>query len=191
MSTEQRVRRAAVELFAARGFHGTGIRDLAEAAGLSSATLYHYMGTKEDLLVSIMRTSLVRLIESAEQVIATADDPLEQLAGLVRTHVRAHAEQQLETLVVDGEMRALTEARRGEIVALRDRYERLWQDTIDAGCRAGELRMSAPAVARLALMEMCSGVARWYSPDGPLSLDELASRYAEMALRMLGATHRT
>ncbi|HEX8868099.1 MAG TPA: helix-turn-helix domain-containing protein, partial [Lentzea sp.] len=96
-SAETRVRRAAVELFAARGFHGTGIRDLAQAAGLSSATLYHYMGTKEDLLVEIMRTSLTRLIESATQVISATDDPVERLTELVRMHVRAHAEQQLET----------------------------------------------------------------------------------------------
>ena len=53
----ERVRRAALELFAERGFHGTGIRQLAERAGLSSASLYHYMGTKEDLLVELMRAA--------------------------------------------------------------------------------------------------------------------------------------
>jgi AcrR family transcriptional regulator len=180
MSTEDRVRRAAVELFAARGFHGTGIRDLAQAAGLSSATLYHYMGTKEDLLAEIMRTSLTRLIEAAEQVISATDDPVRRLTGLVEMHVRAHAEQQLETLVVDGEMRALTGPRRAEVVALRDRYERFWQDAI------ASLDVDAPQVARLAMLEMCSGVSRWYSPKGALSLDDLASRYAAMALGMIG-----
>jgi AcrR family transcriptional regulator len=187
MTTEDRVRRAAVELFAARGFHGTGIRDLAVAAGLSSATLYHYMGTKEDLLLEIMRTSLERLLKDAEQVVADVDDPAEQLKRLVGMHVRAHAERPLETFVVDGEMRALTEPRRSEIVALRDRYERIWQDAITTGCRTGVLRADPPNVARIALLEMCSGVSRWYSPAGPLSLDDLAVRYTEMALGLLGA----
>ncbi|HEX8867622.1 MAG TPA: TetR/AcrR family transcriptional regulator, partial [Lentzea sp.] len=77
--------------------------------------------------------------------------------------------------------RALTEPRRAEVVALRDRYEQIWQDAITA------LDVDAPQVARLALLEMCSGVSRWYSPKGALSLDDLASRYAEMALGMLGA----
>jgi len=40
-ATRQRVRDAAVELFAERGYHGVGIRELAERAGLTSATLYH------------------------------------------------------------------------------------------------------------------------------------------------------
>jgi AcrR family transcriptional regulator len=187
MSTEQRVRRAALELFAARGFHGTGIRDLAEAAGLRSATLYHYMGTKEDLLVAIMRTSLERLIKAGTAVVAGERRPAEQIARLVGLHVLTHAEQPLETRVVDDEMRALSPERRAEIVALRDEYEALWQSAINAGCHDGSLRTSSPPVARLALLEMCGGISRWYSPDGPLSLDDLAARYIEMALGMLGA----
>ncbi|TWP50931.1 TetR/AcrR family transcriptional regulator [Lentzea tibetensis] len=183
-TTEQRVRRAAIELFAERGFHGTGIRDLAERAGLSSATLYHYMGTKEDLLVSIMRESLTRLVTAGERLPGAS--PQERVAGLVQLHVLTHAVQQEETRVVDDEMRSLTPARRAEVVALRDRYEALWQSAIDDGCSVGAFTVSAPRVARLALLEMCSGVARWYAPDGPIPLPELAVRYTEMALGLLG-----
>jgi AcrR family transcriptional regulator len=186
-STADRVRRAAVDLFAARGFHGTGIRDLAEAAGLSSATLYHYMGTKEDLLAAIMRDSLERLITAAERVVATTGDPVTRLTALVSMHVREHAERQAETVVVDGEMRALTGERRAAVVALRDAYERIWQDVIDAGCAAGAFGVAEPRVARLGLLELCSGVSRWYSPGGPLPLAELTDRYTEMALGLLGA----
>lgn len=185
MSTEERVRDAAVRLFAERGFHGTGIRDLAQAAGLSSATLYHYMGTKEDLLVEIMRTSLTALITEAEQI---GGDPRERLVALVKMHVRAHAEKPRETTVVDGEMRSLTGERRDEIVALRDRYERFWQDAIDAGIEARQLDIAEPSIARLALLEMCSGVSRWYSPAGPVDLSDLTIHYASMALGMLGAS---
>nr|WP_042191688.1 TetR/AcrR family transcriptional regulator [Kibdelosporangium sp. MJ126-NF4]CEL20225.1 Transcriptional regulator, TetR family [Kibdelosporangium sp. MJ126-NF4]CTQ97450.1 Transcriptional regulator, TetR family [Kibdelosporangium sp. MJ126-NF4] len=186
-TTARRVRQAAIELFATRGFHGTGIRDLAEAAGLSSATLYHYMGTKEDLLVSLMRTSLERLVSAAKQVTADEPDPLVRITNLVALHVYTHAEQQLETRVVDGEIRALSPDHRPEIIALRDEYEARWQDAIDDGCDRGVLRRSAQSVARLALLEMCSGISRWYSPKGPSTLDELAERYVEMALGLLGA----
>ncbi|ALG08808.1 TetR/AcrR family transcriptional regulator [Kibdelosporangium phytohabitans] len=186
-TTARRVRLAAIELFATRGFHGTGIRDLAEAAGLSSATLYHYMGTKEDLLVSIMRASLDRLVAAARQVTADVPDPLGRVTNLVALHVYTHAEQQLETRVVDGEIRALSPQRRPGIIALRDEYEACWQTAIDDGCDRGLLRPSSRSVARLALLEMCSGISRWYSPTGPFTLDELAERYIEMSLGLLGA----
>jgi AcrR family transcriptional regulator len=183
--TGTRVRDAAVELFAERGFHGTGIRDLAERAGLSSATLYHYMGTKEDLLVSIMTESLERLLKAGERL--TGADPASRITGLVELHVLTHATHRLETRVVDDEMRSLSPDRRTAVVALRDRYEALWQDAIDTGCADGVFHVRAPKVARLALLEMCGGIARWYAPDGPIALEDLALRYAEMALGVLGA----
>jgi len=186
MTTEQRVRRAAVKLFADKGFHGTGIRDLAQRAKISSASLYHYIGTKEDLLAGIMQDCLARLLSAAGEL--DDPDPRARLAGLVTLHVLTHATQQAETRVVDNEVHALSPAARRRIVRLRDEYERLWADAIDEGIRAGVFHDVEPGVTRLALLEMCGGVSRWYSPRGPLSLDALAMHYARMATRMLGGT---
>jgi AcrR family transcriptional regulator len=181
-----RIEHSALTLFAERGFHGTGIRDLAQHAGLSSATLYHYMGTKEDLLVRIMRESLERLLTAGRPVAALGSPP-EQIVGLVQIHVLTHATHRLQTQVVDGEMRALSAPHRREIVTLRDEYEALWQEAIETGHRTGVFRVSAPRLARFALLEMCSGVAHWYQPQGPAGLDDVATRYGEMALGLLGA----
>jgi AcrR family transcriptional regulator len=186
--TDERVRAAAVTLFAARGFHGTGIRDLAEAAGLSSATLYHYMGTKEDLLVEIMRTSLDRLIRAAGKIAQDAPSPVAALNGLVQTHVVTHALRRAETLVVDTELRSLSPAGRAPIVALRDEYEHLWASVIEEGQTAGVFTVPDRSVARLGLLQMCTGVASWYSPEGKRGLGEIAEMHAHMALAMLGAS---
>ena len=182
----ERIQVAALELFAERGFHGTGIRELAVRAGLSSATLYHYMGTKEDLLVRIMRESLERLLTAGQQIARAGPAP-ERMAGLVQIHVLTHATQRLQTQVVDGEMRALSPTRRREIVALRDEYETLWSKAIETGQEDGDFALQPPRLARLALLDLCSGVARWYQPQGPTTREELATRYAEMALGLLGA----
>lgn len=187
---EERVREAALDLFAARGYHGTGIRQLAEHAGLSSASLYHYMGTKEDLLVAIMRTCLDRLIADAEAVVTASADPEERLAELIRMHVRAHAERPRETRVVDGEVEVLGAAARAEVITLRDRYESIWQSVVEdvltaIGASAGE----DARLARRALLEMCSGVARWYRPDGRSPLEDVADRYAVLGLRLVGVPH--
>ncbi len=188
MSSGERVRAAAVKLFATKGFHGTGIRDLAQEAELSSASLYHYMGTKEDLLAEIMRTALNRLLGAAREAIADSADPVRRMRSLVAVHVLAHAVGPAETRVVDNEVDVLTPTARGPVVALRDDYERLWATAIEDGVAAGVFHTAHPAVTRLALLEMCSGVARWYSPQGALSLEELAGHYAELAIRALGCT---
>lgn len=186
LTTEQRVRRAAVKLFAGKGFHGTGIRDLAREAGISSASLYHYMGTKEELLAEIMCECLDRLVLGAREVTDGVTDPRQRLASLVALHVLTHARRPAETRVVDHEVPALSAPARRRIVELRDEYEAMWADAIDDGIRKRCFATAEPGVTRLALLEMCTGVARWYSPRGALGLDQLADHYANLALRMLG-----
>jgi AcrR family transcriptional regulator len=187
--TELRIRGAAVRLWAGRGFHGSGIRELAETAGLSSATLYHYMGTKEDLLAAIMRDGLSCLLAAAKVAIGPVTGPEERLCALIQLHVLTRAIRPAEARVVDGEMRSLSVEHQAEIVKLRDDYEQLWQDVIDDGCASGLFRPAHPGVARLALLEMCNGVANWYAPNGPLTLEELALRHTEMALGLLGVAN--
>jgi AcrR family transcriptional regulator len=187
VTSRERVRRAALKLFASRGFHGTGIRDLAQEAKLSPASLYHYMGTKEALLADLMRESLEALLASAHETVTGVTDPRERLRRLVALHVRTHATQPDETRVVDNEVRSLSPEPQRAVIRLRDSYEGLWADAIDEGVRAGIFHTDEPSVSRLALLEMCNGVARWYSPQGAVSLEQLSDHYARLALGALGA----
>ncbi|MFF9479485.1 TetR/AcrR family transcriptional regulator [Streptomyces sp. NPDC014733] len=182
---------AAIRLFAAKGFHGVGIRELAEGAGMSSATLYHYMGTKEELLAAIMRASLDRLNDAAGRVTADAADPQAQIVRLVHVHVLTHALRPEETAVVDNELEALGPERRTAMVALRDAYEDHWRRAIANGCASGLFTVPDRTFARMALLEMCSGVAKWYSPDGSIALDGVATAHARLALQLLGVPAHT
>lgn len=182
-----RVRNAGIALFADRGFHGTGIRDLAGEAGMSSASLYHHMSSKETLLAEIMTTALRRLITAARLVTGHVTDPAEQLGRLIALHVLTHAMRPAETRVVDNEVAALTPQTRESVVRLRDDYENLFGDAIADGVRSGSFGTTEPTLARLALLEMCNGVARWYSPDGALDVATLAAHHAHIGLRMVDA----
>lgn len=184
--TQTRVRNAAIRLFSKKGFHGVGIRELAQAAKVSPASLYHYIGSKEELLADIMWESLERLLSAA--MLATTDvaDPQEKLGRLVTLHVIAHAVQAKETAVVDNELRSLAPKLRRRVIDKRDAYEQLWAETIEQGTEAGLFRPDHDGIARRALLEMCSGVARWYSPKGEIKLDRLASQFTDIALRSLG-----
>src|SRR5215208_54920 len=124
--TLERLRSGAVELFAARGFAATGIRDIARATGLTSAAMYNYVGTKEELLAEIMRLTIAPLRDAARASIDPRADPAEQLGNLVTLHVWWHGERRMHTQVTDTELRSLTGELRDEVVALRDEYEGIW-----------------------------------------------------------------
>lgn len=184
-ATADRIRQSALRLFAKRGYEATGIREVARDAGLSLSTLYHYIESKEDLLLDIIRTSMSELRAAAQESLANAESPAERLAGLVRGHVTMHGRMRLDAVVSDTELRSLSEAERKGAVRLRDRYEQQWQEIIDEGVAAGDFLVEDPKLVRLALLQMCTGVAYWYSPAGDRSLPHIADSFADLALSMV------
>jgi AcrR family transcriptional regulator len=187
LSTWQRIEQAALELFAAKGFEATGIRDLADRAGLSTSALYHDMGSKDELLVAFMVESMTELTRVALAALEGADDPAVQLAALVRAHVGFHTLDAQRSLVADDELRAVSDAAFTKVMQLRDGYERLWAETLERGARSGEFSFADARITRLALLEMCNGVARWYSDRGPKHPAQIADCFADLALAMVGA----
>lgn len=183
--THQRLLESAVRLFAVRGFHGTGIRDLAASANLSSATLYHYMGTKERLLFQIMQDALQRLLVAARIIDEQSTDPRVRIAAFVRMHVITHALRRDASNVVDNQVGALDPADRILIVEQRDSYEKFWADAIRDGVTAGYFSVPDQTSARIALLEMCSGVARWYSEGGKYSPAQIADIHVDLAAALL------
>jgi AcrR family transcriptional regulator len=187
LSTKRRIEQAALQLFAAKGFEATGIRDIADRAGISTAALYHYMGGKDELLIEFMLVSMTQLTRVAREALSAADGPAAELATLVRAHVGFHTLDPQRSLVADDELRALSEDFFARVMHLRDGYEHLWADTLERGLRSGAFRFSDGRITRLALLEMCNGVARWYSDQGPMRPGQIADAFTDLALAMVGA----
>ncbi len=182
-----KVQQAAVSLFARQGFAATGIRELGAAAGINSATLYHYTGSKEELLVQVMRDCLDAMIASGSGALRLSAEPTIQLAALVSAHVGFTATNPLTARVAEYEMRVLSPVNRETMQKLRDDYESLFAQVVERGLRVGDFSTEDPTMARLALMEMGTGVAHWYRPDGRLTLPEVQHNFVMMACKILCA----
>jgi AcrR family transcriptional regulator len=188
LSTKRRIEQAALQLFAAKGFEATGIRDIADRAGISTAALYHYMGSKDELLIDFMLVSMTQLTRVARQALAAADGAAAELATLVRVHVGFHTLDPQRSLVADDELRALSEEAFARVMDLRDAYEGLWTDTLERGVHGGIFRLSDVRITRLAVLEMCNGVNRWYSAAGPMQPGQIADAFTDLVLAMVRAS---
>lgn len=188
-ATGESVIRAASELMAARGYHGTSMRDVAKAVGIQMASLYYYHASKQDLLVHLMRTTLEDLREFVHQSMETAGpDPVDQLEAGLRAHIAFHVERRDDVIITDSELRALDEANLPVILALRDRYEQLIRGAIEAGVAGGQLEKGGRiGIVTTGVMTMCTDVALWYDPDGPLSVDGVADEILRFVMRGLRA----
>ena len=185
--TRDAIDRAAVELFARRGYHATSMRAIAGAARIQPAAIYHWYPSKEAILVQLQDEFMERLTERVVAAIERHDRPALRLAAAVREHVVYHGLHSREAFVTDGEIRALTDGPREALIAWRDEYQAIFGELIAAGVADGSLRSSDPRVATYAILLQCTGVALWFDPDGPLGLDEVAAIHVELVLGSLGA----
>lgn len=183
--THLRVLEAALHLFARNGYNATGIREIATHSGLTSSTLYHYAGTKDQLLYQILSDSLERYTIASEFLREHCEDPAELLAHLVWLHVVTHAVQRESALVGDSEIDNLGPADRERVVAQRDHYEGIWQQAIRQGVESGSFTVRDERIVRLALLETCTSVSHWFSREGELSAAEIAERFIDIAFAML------
>ena len=125
---------------------------------------------------------------AAERVAGSHPDPRERLVALVGSTSAPTRRRRSRPGSSTTRCDALSATARAEVVALRDRYEALWQARRSrTGSPRGASASARLAVVRRALLEMCSGVARWWTPDGALDLDALAEEYAALALRLVDA----
>ena len=122
-SPSERIRCAAIELFNARGYHGTPIRALARTVRVEAATLYYHFPSKQTILTEIFTRVIDDLLAGLERAMQSGTTVEDRLRAVVRFHVLFHAERQAEANISRSELRSLTPANLRRIIAKRDRYE--------------------------------------------------------------------
>lgn len=172
--TKERIVEAAIDLFHRQGYNATSLRQIADGVGLQVGSLYNHMSSKEQLLFDIMREVMEELIEHTEEEMAAAgEDTLQRVRAFLRASIHFHATRQKQTFIGNSELRGLSPEHRAEVVQLRDQYETMLRDTLQAAKDAGSMHAEDVQLATFAALALCTSVATWYRPDGRLSLDDL------------------
>lgn len=181
------VRDAALSLFAERGYRATTMRDIGEALGIRGPSLYNHVGSKREILRDIVLGTLDRLLAGHEAAVAGVADPAERLRRAVEAHVLYAVSHKREVLVNNREVLSLGPEDRALLVAKRNEYERRFRVVIERGVREGRFDAGSARLASYSILDMGNGVAAWFREDGPLSGEEVARHYGEIALRVVGA----
>jgi len=121
--TRERLRQIALDLFWEKGYRSTSTRDLAAALGVKQASLYYHVKNKEELLYDICYSSLLQVIHQVEAAAADADNPLEALRQIARSHLTATLTLQKQFLISMYDYRSLSVNRNMEINLFWRRYE--------------------------------------------------------------------
>jgi len=185
--TARRLMAAAVDAFAERGYHATTTRDIATAAGMSSAALYVHFPSKAAVLFAISHSGHQRSLQLVAEVVGRDAPPVERMQELVRNFVAWHAKRHRVARIVQYELPALSEADYRVVAELRRRTERLVRDLITEGVALGQFTAPDVRIAARAVLSLGVDVARWYTEGSKPSPAALGRQYADLVLRMLGA----
>ena len=174
--------RAAARIFRQRGFGETGMRDIADAADLSPANLYHYFRGKDEILFYCQDRALDSMLASvreAKRAPLRADERLRQI-------LTAHLKTMLDEVAGASahlQVESISPVLRDRIVRKRDRYEQALRRLIEEGVAAGDLVASDPAVVARAMLGALNWTVTWFRPDGPQPVDRVADTMAGFLIR--------
>lgn len=185
--TAERIRDTAAALFRSEGFNGTSMQDLATAVGITKSSLYHHYVSKQALLAEIIASTMNLVIPLVQEIASATDLPA---AGRLHRALTVHVEESIlerdYVACFAEEGRHLSSDFMATHQEKKDRYERLFQDMIEEGIAKGEFLVQDPALATMAILGMCDGLIRRYRPTGERLPSEIATVFADTALRGLG-----
>lgn len=125
---------AAAEMFAAKGYDGTSIRDIAGAVGMLPGSLYYHFKSKEDLLIAVYRKGVARFEAAIDQALAsTGADPWQAIEAACAAHLSILLDGGDYARIVNPEfVRSFPADMLPTLNAERDRYERHFEKLIAA-----------------------------------------------------------
>lgn len=182
----QRLLAAATRLFADQGYDRTSVQEVVEAAGVTKGALYHYFGSKDDLLHEVY-ARVLRLQQERLDAFAGADAPIERrLRDAAADVVVTTIENLDDTKIFFRSMHQLGAEQRRRVRAERRRYHERFRALVEEGQRAGVFSSATPADL---VVDYHFGsvhhLSSWYRPDGRLTPQQVADHLADLLLRAL------
>ena len=181
--------RAAAKVFRRRGYFETSMREIAAEADLSPGNLYHYFAGKDEILFFCQDRTLDKMLAALTDANAAGGSVTEQIKAIIAAHVRFMLDD-LEGGTAHLQVEALPEERRAPIIKKRDRYERAIRKLITDGVRSGDFANCDAKLVTRAILGATNWSARWFSPDGRQSANEVADGLADYLVRGLAPPGR-
>ncbi|GAC1375624.1 MAG: TetR/AcrR family transcriptional regulator [Acidimicrobiales bacterium] len=188
------IARAAAQVFNQRGFGGTSIGAVAKALGMDRATLYYYIGSKEELFDEVVREATEANVATVERIRASGSDAPQKLREIIVALMKSYADNYPLLYVYIRENLNHVSAERSAWSVYMRKLNKRYQDavvaTVQEGMDGGAFRaIGSASVVTYGILGMVGWTNRWFDPDkSSQDADEIATTYAEIILGGLAVT---
>ncbi|MDT5011562.1 MAG: TetR/AcrR family transcriptional regulator, cholesterol catabolism regulator [Mycobacterium sp.] len=179
----------AAAMFAERGLRATTVRDIADAAGILSGSLYHHFSSKEEMVDEVLRGFLDWLFARYQHIIDTQPNPLERFKGLFMASFDAIEDRHAQVVIYQDEAkRLLSQPRFSYLDDLNRKQRQIWVDVLQQGIKEGYFRSDINVDLVYRFIRDTTWVSvRWYQPGGPLTAEQVGRQYLSIVLGGINA----
>ncbi len=172
----------AARLFAAQGYHSTGVQEVGDAAGLGRGALYYYVTSKENLLGLIHTRVMEHVLASAERARTQVGSASERLTALGHELINIICTYPDHVWVFLHEFRVLTGEESERFLEQRRRYEGTVAQILRDGIGAGEFDIANVRLTALAWLGLHNYIYIWFDRGGQLTPAEIADTFGNIFL---------
>ncbi|MEV6095467.1 TetR/AcrR family transcriptional regulator [Nocardia sp. NPDC051981] len=174
----------AANLFAERGLRATTVRDIADAAGILSGSLYHHFDSKEAMVDEILRGFLDDLFGRYREIVAAGIPARDTLEALVIASYESFDQFHAAVAIYQAEAKRLSGTPRFDYIAkYNSEFRELWHQVLTNGVADGSFRPEMDIeLAYRFLRDTVWVSVRWYQPGGRITVDNLAKQYLTIVL---------
>lgn len=178
-SAKGRLLQEASRLFKAQGYDRTTVRQLSDALGIQSGSLFHHYPSKQAILYGVMDETISLLQARIEQGLAKHSSPFAQLRSLIEAELTSLLTDSREALtVLIFEWQHLSSEQQQSLLKRRNAYEAIWISVIeDCQQQAPSMNPMPAKYLRRLLLGSISWTPNWYkSEQGELSISDLSEK---------------
>jgi AcrR family transcriptional regulator len=178
------VLRAAVRMFNERGFHATSLDDVATSLGISKRTIYHYLASKDQVLLECVTIGLNQLLDAAAEARTEEGSGRARLARFLRRYAEINMDDFGRCVIRTGE-EALSAESRPRFRALKRQIDSALRQLLSDAIADGTIAATDVRMTAFALAGALNWPARWHDPSGPMPPDAVAATLVDVLLRGL------
>lgn len=180
---EQKIISTAVELFHKQGYRTTTIDNIAKQLGITKGAIYHYVGSKEEILFIIYNQVLQKAFEETKRIKAM-DLPLDaKLRLIIRNQISIVIKNLPLMSVFFTEETQLPEKYYRMVRDKKKKYDRVIQRIIEEGNSLGIFEDVDPRLLTYVINGTCNWIYKWYHLKLPYSPDKIAEEFIQILER--------
>ena len=174
--------RAAIKVFAGKGYFNSKVADIAAEAGIADGTVYLYFKSKDEILHSIFDRAMADFIAEGRRELAAIDNPAAKLTRIAELHLEKLGADRDMAIVFQVELRGSTKFMQEFSAAGFGEYLEIIRQTIEDGQRSGDFRKDIKSViaAKILYGALDEMVTNWVLSEKSYPLPPMAGEVLKL-----------